>query len=140
MSAAHPSPPVDRYEAAWVTMLLIGIALIISGQVGHQLGWWNDFGDFQTWLGIGLAVAGLVIAILYGSSKRQVRGVRREVAGSREDIRKVGEDVRQVGEDVRHVGAEVRSAHQDIVGRQDQQTELLRQIRDRLPPGSASQP
>jgi hypothetical protein len=133
----------DPDQLPFTIMIILGVVGFLLSEGGYRLGWWNDFhawGDILTFV---LAVVGAAATFLLGATRGQVQGVRSEVRPVGHGVQQVGHDirhVRQVGEGIGQVRQEVRAAHDDIVARQDRQTEVLTQIRDRLPPGPHPQP
>lgn len=53
----------------WYLVLWTGLALIVLAQLGHDLGWWRDWGDWVNVLGLVLAGS----ALPYTASASAVR-------------------------------------------------------------------
>lgn len=136
MAAAAKYEAMDPTERALFVakvMAALGLTGIALALLGEYLGWWSDFGE-------ALGVTSIIATGIAGAVAVLVTASRGQVGEVGEKVEVVGDKVETVGEKVDNVGANVDAAHHDIVRRQDQQTDLLRQIRDRLPPGPASQP
>lgn len=145
MNAQTHSITVDRDI---LVPAAIGIAFFLSmailGIVGELLGWWNQEGYLLAVTGIAATALTAIFTLLVGATKDQVRdtgaGIRDEIHATRTEIR---DEVRGTREEVRGTREEVRGARQDIVEgnrKLDVHTELLTQIRDRLPPPQSTPP
>lgn len=108
------------------------VAVLIVGEVR---GWWNDASE------VGLTIAGLVgsllaaIVLLINATKGQVRNVATGVTDNGRRLGLIHEGVRTLHDDMGTLHDDMGTIHQDMSGLrqgQEQQTEVLVEIRDRL--------
>ncbi len=101
------------------------VAVLIVGEVRE---WWNDAGE------VGLTIAGLVgsllaaIALLINATKGQVRNVATGVTDNGRRLGLIHEGVRILHDDMGTLHEGMNGLRQG----QEQQTEVLVEIRDRL--------
>lgn len=123
---------VERYAVVATGLVLLGIALMFIAGVGEVLGWWKDFGLLVGLVGLAAAVGGLLVAILYSSSKGEVRAVRRAVTEVGAGVGRVEEGVGRVEQGVARVERAVERVGEKVGEGNRRIIELLTQIRDRL--------
>jgi hypothetical protein len=125
MSAVRLEITMERDMLPFVLMFLLGVALIIVGQVGEHLGWWDDLGLWTTGAGLLLSVVALGVGLLFTATKPQAAAIAVAVHTGN---RMLGDNNRVLGEQHRTL-ADMRQEHG---AKLDRVTDLLRDIRDRL--------
>lgn len=115
------------YYALWVlTVVFLGMWFV--GWLGEQLGWWNDIGEVL--VGVG-RIAGLGLAavtVLIGATRSQVRATNEAVQTTKDAVHETEDAVHETKDAVH----ETKDAVEANGAKLDQQTVILREIRDRL--------
>lgn len=141
--ALHPD--VDRYQLGLYLGMAAGIILTVVSLLGEFLGWRNDWGLAGTIMGVVLTGVMGAATLLLGSARRQAVVIASGVVANHTETRAVRGEIHELRGETRGVRAEihdlrgeVREGNGRLEAGQERQTEVLRDIRDRLPPGGGA--